>query len=67
MRCAPTHLVNDHADELRAPRNVDIADRFHRTGICVLVQHVRDVVRLIGVPDSLVVRAPLEDLLEAAM
>src|SRR5205823_1336999 len=65
MRCAAAHLVHDHADELRAAWNVDVADRLHRTGIGVLVQHVRDVVRLIGVPDSLVIGAPLEDLLEA--
>src|SRR5207244_12495926 len=67
MRCASTHLVNDHADELRAAWHVDVADRFHRAGIGVLVQHVRDVVRLIGVPDALVVGAPIEDLLQVSL
>ena len=67
MRGAAAHLVDDHADVLGAPRDVDVRNGFHRARVRVLLKHVRHVVGLVGVADPLVVRAPLEDLLEAAM
>src|SRR5439155_14988711 len=67
VRGATAHLVDDDADELGAAGNVDIADRFHRARVRVLVEHVRDVVGLVRVADPAVVGAPLEDLFDAAV
>ena len=67
MRCAAGELVDDDADVLGAAGHVDARDGLHGAGVGVLVQHVRHVVRLVGVADALVIRAPLEDLLETAV
>jgi len=67
MRCGAAELVDDDADVLGTPRNVDARDRLHRAGVGVLVEHVRHVIGLVRVANALRIGPPLEDLFEAAV
>ena len=67
VRQQPPDLAEQHADELRAPRHLQMQELFRREAEGVLLVHRRDVVEPVEIRDRLQIGLVLDQLLGAAM